>query len=193
MYSVLRIAAPRVLAAAASGTALAAAAPYYSQPAEMAKGGKRAPVPEGRKGWVVTPLYGKVAVVTGSAQGIGAGIAQELAWAGADVCINHFGTPEAAEDCAEDIRAIGRRAIVVEADVADRAAIDRMFDRCEEELGPVDILVTNAITSSRASLIRTKPEDFERTLRIGLIGVASLSNACPLLDCDLWLRCVVCS
>jgi len=129
------------------------------------------PVPEGRKGWVVTPLLGKVAIITGSSQGIGAGIALELAHAGADVCINYVGDPRPAEELAGRIHSMGRRAILHSADVSRRGTIERMFDYTERELGPVNILVTNAITSTRNSLLETNPEDFEYTLQIGLIGV----------------------
>jgi NAD(P)-dependent dehydrogenase (short-subunit alcohol dehydrogenase family) len=120
---------------------------------------------------VPTPLLNRIAVVTGSSQGIGAGIAMEIAHAGADVCINYVGDAAPALKLAEQIRAIGRRAIVVEADVSNRDAIERMFDTTEKELGPVEILVTNAVTSKRSNILETKVEDFERTLKIGLFGV----------------------
>lgn len=128
-------------------------------------------VPRGRKGWVPMPLLGRVAVVTGSSQGIGAGIASELAHAGADVCINYVGDRAPAENVAEQIRKIGRRVIIVEANMAHRSEIERMFEDVEQELGPVSILVTNAITSKRDNILDTKIEDFENTMNIGLYGV----------------------
>ena len=97
-------------ASAAGATALATRA--------HAQSNEGVPVPYGRKGWVVTPLLNKVAVVTGSSQGIGAGIAVELAHAGADVCINYVGPRGDADEVAEHVRAIGRRAGVGEAGVA---------------------------------------------------------------------------
>ena len=151
------------LAGAGATTALATRA--------HAQSNEGVPVPYGRKGWVVTPLLKKVAVVTGSSQGIGAGIAMELAHAGADVCINYVGPRADADEVAGAVRAIGRRAIVVEADVSDRAAVEKMFDATEAALGPVDILVTNAVMSTRNNLLETKPEDFDRTLKIGIYGV----------------------
>jgi NAD(P)-dependent dehydrogenase (short-subunit alcohol dehydrogenase family) len=87
------------------------------------------------------------------------------------VCINYVGPRKDADDTAEQVRAIGRRAIVVEADVSDRAAVERMFDETEEKLGPCNILVTNAVMSTRNSLLETKIEDFDRTLKIGVYGV----------------------
>lgn len=129
------------------------------------------PVPRGRTGWVVTPLLDRVAIVTGSSQGIGAGIAMEMAWAGADICVNYVGDRSPAEEVAKEIRRIGRRAVIVEADVSDRAAIEQMFDITEKELGPVNILVTNAVTSRRQPLLEMDIKEFERTLKIGLFGV----------------------
>ena len=69
------------------------------------------PVPEGSK------LLGKVALVTGSSEGIGAGIALAMAQAGADVCINFIGDPTPAEALADDIRKLGRRVVLSNADV----------------------------------------------------------------------------
>jgi len=130
-----------------------------------------APIPKGREGWIPTPLTGRVAVVTGSSQGIGAGIALELAYAGADVCVNYVGDPGPARQVAKDIEQLGRKVVIRDADVSNREAIDRMFDEAERVLGPVNILVTNAVTSTRASLLETKVGDFEKTLNIGLFGV----------------------
>jgi glucose 1-dehydrogenase len=133
------------------------------------------PTPKGRQGWVPTPLEGRIAVVTGSSQGIGAGIALELAHAGADVVINYVGDKQAdkapALDVADEVRKIGRRALVVRADVSRRSEVEAMFDEAEKALGPVNILVTNAVVSTRANILETKIEDFELTLGVGLMGV----------------------
>lgn len=108
------------------------------------------PIPEGSK------LLGKVALVTGSSEGIGAGIALAMAQAGADVCINFIGDPTPAEALADDIRKLGRRVVLSNADVSKRGECRRMFDAAEKQLGPVNILVTNAIFSTRNSLIDTQ-------------------------------------
>jgi NAD(P)-dependent dehydrogenase (short-subunit alcohol dehydrogenase family) len=123
------------------------------------------PVPEGSK------LLGKVALVTGSSEGIGAGIALAMAQAGADVCINFIGDPTPAEALADDIRKLGRRVVLSNADVSKRGECRRMFDAAEKQLGPVNILVTNAIFSTRNSLIDTQASEFEYTLQIGVMGV----------------------
>lgn len=89
-------------------------------------------------------VAGKVALVTGSSRGIGRAIALALADAGADVAVNYATNREPAEGAAKEIRAMGRRAIVVGADVSERDAVNAMVARTQDELGPVDILVNNA-------------------------------------------------
>lgn len=137
---------------------------------------RRAAVPECATA-SAKPLVGKVAVVSGSSEGVGAGIALELAIAGADVCINYVGGDADAREVAAQIRAHGRRAIVVEADVADGKAVQAMFDKVQKDLGTVDILVTSAITSKRHSIFDTTQEDFKKTLDVGVIGVFNCMQA----------------
>ena len=64
-------------------------------------------------------------------------MALELAYAGADVCINFVGDATPARELQQKIQALGRRAIIIEADVSDRTAIDQMFDMAEQQLGQV--------------------------------------------------------
>jgi len=86
----------------------------------------------------------KIALVTGASRGIGAAIAVELARRGADVVVNYVRSEEKAREVVAQIEALGRRAMPVQADVARKADIDRMFDRVEAAWGKVDILVNNA-------------------------------------------------
>ena len=109
-------------------------------------------------------LANKIALITGSSKGIGAGIALELAKSGADICVNYCDSPTSAEDVVNQIRSLGRRAIAIQADVSQREQVERMVDTCEQELGQIDILVTNAIASVRNTLLETKFEDLQRTL-----------------------------
>jgi len=124
-------------------------------------------------------LANKIALVTGSSKGIGAGIALELAKSGADICVNYCGSPTSAEDVVNQIRSVGRRAIAIQADVSQRDQVERMVDTCEQELGQIDILVTNAIASVRNTLLETKFEDLQRTLEIGVWCVSCLPNSRP--------------
>ena len=89
-------------------------------------------------------LFGKVALVTGGSRGIGRAIVLTLAKAGADVAINYAGNTAAAEETAEAVKAMGRKAIVLKGDVADTAVCEDMIKQAVAELGRLDILVNNA-------------------------------------------------
>jgi len=83
-------------------------------------------------------------IVTGGGRGIGAATARLAAQGGYDVCINYVRDTGAAERVAAEVRAAGRRAIVVQADVAKEADIERMFQTVDRELGRLSVLVNNA-------------------------------------------------
>src|SRR4051794_21832309 len=89
-------------------------------------------------------LDGRVALVTGGGRGIGAAIAVRLAQEGADVALTYQRNPLRAEDVVRQIEAIGRRALVMQVDSADPAAVVGAVDRVAGELGRLDILVNNA-------------------------------------------------
>lgn len=89
-------------------------------------------------------VTGKVALVTGASQGIGAGIARTLARAGAAVVVNHLNSPLDAQKVVDEIRAAGGRAIPIHADVTKSDEIAAMFDQAEESFGRVDVIVNNA-------------------------------------------------
>jgi NAD(P)-dependent dehydrogenase (short-subunit alcohol dehydrogenase family) len=87
---------------------------------------------------------GKVVLVTGAQQGIGRAMASEFAAAGADVAINWLDNEGAALSVAEEARACGRRAILVNADVGQIDQVQAMVSATEEGLGPIDVLINNA-------------------------------------------------
>ena len=89
-------------------------------------------------------LQGKVALVTGASRGIGAAVARDMADHEAAVVINYLQSKDKAEAIKNDIIAAGGKAIAIQADVRDRAAVDNMVATAEKELGPIDILVNNA-------------------------------------------------
>ncbi len=113
-------------------------------------------------------LAGRVALVTGAQQGIGAAIAAALAEAGADVAVNWLDDQKAAEAVAAKVRASGRKAIVLKADVARPTDIERMVADTVRELGPPDILVNNAGVYPRVPLLEMRESDWDFVLDINL-------------------------
>jgi 2-deoxy-D-gluconate 3-dehydrogenase len=120
-------------------------------------------------------LAGKRALVTGASRGLGQAIAVGLAEAGADVVCastHRAGTDETAAY----VRAAGRRAWQVEADLADRAAVLAMADDTESMAGSIDILVNNGGTISRHPAVDHPLEEWDRVLRTNLDSVFILSQ-----------------
>jgi 3-oxoacyl-[acyl-carrier protein] reductase len=112
----------------------------------------------------------KIALVTGAARGIGRAIAMDLASQGADVVVNYRLRPDAAEDVAEQIRSMGRRALVQKADVADQDQVETMIDRTIEEWGSVDILVHNAALHKGGRVQKIGLEDWDLVIHTTLRG-----------------------
>ena len=111
-------------------------------------------------------LNNRVALVTGSARGIGRAIAERMAAEGAQVVISDRDAAEAQATAQE----IGPHAIAMACDVADPAQIEALFAAIVERLGRLDILVNNAGIGATRLLVDTTLEEWERTLRINLTG-----------------------
>lgn len=116
-------------------------------------------------------LDGKVALVTGASRGIGRAIAIKLAAEGAKVAINYAGNTAKAEEVKAEIEAAGGEAMLVQADVADSAAVDAMVAAVTEQYGTIDILVNNAGITRDGLLMRMKDEDFDAVINTNLKGV----------------------
>jgi 3-oxoacyl-[acyl-carrier protein] reductase len=111
-------------------------------------------------------LEGRVALVTGGGRGIGRGIALELAEAGARVAVAARTFAQVEETAGE----IG--GLALEADVSDRASVERMVKRTEEELGPLDLLVCNAgISISEPAAWEVEPADWWHVFEVNVLGV----------------------
>lgn len=119
-------------------------------------------------------LSGKTAVVTGAGRGLGAAIALGLAEAGADVALVTNSTP--ADKAAEAIRALGRKAITIQADISDRSKLAGIIERTVDELGRIDILVNNAGIIRRTPAAEHSYEDWQAVLDVNLNSVFVLSQ-----------------
>jgi 3-oxoacyl-[acyl-carrier protein] reductase len=114
-------------------------------------------------------LSGKVALVTGSARGIGRAIALKLAGAGADIAVNDIAAAaEPLEGVAVEIRALGRQALAVTADVSSAADVTRMVEAVTAAYGRIDILVNNAGVTRDQLIMRMSDEDWDTVLDIDL-------------------------
>ena len=117
---------------------------------------------------LIPDLRGRVALVTGASRGIGRAIALALAEAGCDVAVNYRERAAEAEAVVDAIRALGRRAMGLAADVSESAAVARMVQAVEAELGPVDVLVNNAGVALHRGLDELMEADFDRTIAVNL-------------------------
>ncbi|MGX1694815.1 SDR family oxidoreductase [Microbacterium keratanolyticum] len=118
-------------------------------------------------------LNGKVALVTGSSRGIGADTVRYFAEAGADVVINFRNKAPRAEKLANEIRALGRRALVVGADLTDEASVKAMFDAVAAEYGRLDILVLNASGGMEANMGEDYALTLNRDAQLNVLDAAS--------------------
>ena len=112
-------------------------------------------------------LKGKVAIVTGGSRGIGKAIALTYAEAGADVCIASR-TVDDLEKVASEIRALGRKALVVPTNVALKADVDNMVEQTIKELGTIDILVNNAGMNIMVPLMELREDGWDKVMNNNL-------------------------
>lgn len=114
-------------------------------------------------------LTGKTAVVTGAGRGLGEAIALGLAKAGADIALVTNRTP--ADKTAEAVRALGRKAITIQADIGDRSKLAGIIERTVDELGRIDILVNNAGIIRRTPAAEHSYADWQDVLDVNLNSV----------------------
>ena len=118
-----------------------------------------------------TPLQGKIAIVTGASRSIGAAIARRLARDGATVAITYHASPDKAQAVVAAIEADGGRALALQADAGDPAAVRRAVAQVAERFGRIDILVNNAGISVLGAPTEIAFEEFQRILAVNVTGV----------------------
>jgi enoyl-[acyl-carrier protein] reductase III len=132
---------------------------------------------------VALPFSGKTALVTGSGRGIGRSIALHLARNGADVVVNFFRNRLPAEQTVAEIGKLGRRALLVKADVGDLDDLNRLFAETGQAFGGLDIFVHNAASGYNRPALEQKPKGWDWTMNINarsLLFAAQL--AVPLME-----------
>ncbi len=136
-------------------------------------------------------LTGKTAFVTGASRGLGMGIAKCLAEAGADIMVSYVKSKEEAERVAEEIRAMGRRAVVAQGDVGNEADVIRLFEAIEAAFGRLDILVNNAGINSNLDIDTIDLAEWERVLKTNITGCFLCSKyALPMMRRQKWGRII---
>jgi len=122
-------------------------------------------------------LKGKNVLITGASRGIGRGTAIECARHGADLALNWFRDREGIEETMAAVKALGRRVIEVEGDVARRESAAPFIDAAAQALGGVDVFVSNAGICPFHAFLDTPPEVFERTMAVNLHGAYYMTQA----------------
>lgn len=115
-------------------------------------------------------LKDKIAIITGASRGIGREIALNFAREGADVVVNYVSHADAAQEVAEQIVALGCRALVVQADVSQRPEVQELFRQAAETFGHIDILVNNAGVNKRGWFEEATDEDWDWIMGVNLKG-----------------------
>lgn len=130
------------------------------------------------------PLEGRVAVVTGGSRGIGRAISERLGRDGAWVVVNYVQDRRAAQAVVQAIRAAGSRAVAIRADVAKKAAVDRMFARVVGRWGRVDIVVNNAGICPFVEFLDIPEDVWDRVQGVNLKGTFLCTQAAARIMVD---------
>ena len=126
---------------------------------------------------------GKIALVTGSGRGIGRVIAKTLAAYGAHIIINYVRNQQPAEELAEDIRSMGRKVLVVRANIGKSSGLDTLFAQIDENFGALDFLIANAASGFNRPAMQQKESGWDHTMNVNarsLLFAAQL--ALPLME-----------
>ena len=116
------------------------------------------------------PLSGKRALVTGASRGIGRGAAEALAAAGADVAVNYLSAEREAAEVCRVCQSHGVNAKAFQANVAEYDTIEQLVEDVENSLGPLDIIVSNAVYSDRELFYTASLDGFHKTIQVSMWG-----------------------
>ncbi len=116
-------------------------------------------------------LVGQKALVTGASKGLGQSMAIGLAQAGADVLVNYNSDEEGARWTAEEIKKLGRKAVIFKADVAEESEVEAMFRKMVEEFGRLDICIPNSALQLNAPVDQMTMAQWQRVINVNLGGV----------------------
>jgi enoyl-[acyl-carrier protein] reductase III len=129
------------------------------------------------------PFQNKVALVTGSGRGIGRAIAVRLACGGADLIINFLKNQAPAEETASQVRALGRKALVVQANVGKPEDIDRLFETIDAEFSGLDIMISNAASGFNRPALQQKVMGWDWTMNVNARALLfAAQRAVPLME-----------
>ncbi|MDP3791313.1 MAG: glucose 1-dehydrogenase [Candidatus Omnitrophota bacterium] len=112
----------------------------------------------------------KIVLITGSGRGIGRATAIAFAQEGASVVVNYVKEAKSADAVVEQIRSLGRDVVAIQADVSNEADVQRLIKKSVERFGAIDVLVNNAGIVFDLPILEKTVEQWERTLRVNLIG-----------------------
>ncbi len=129
------------------------------------------------------PFENKVALVTGSGRGIGRAIALNFARKGADVVVNFFRNRPPAEETLRAIEGLGRRALLIKADVGDLDDLKRLFEETENAFSGLDIYIHNAASGYNRPVLEQKPKGWDWTMNINARSLLfAAQHAVPLME-----------
>ncbi|HVJ69444.1 MAG TPA: SDR family oxidoreductase [Caulifigura sp.] len=115
-------------------------------------------------------LKGRSYLITGASKGIGRGCALEMAKEGANIAINYRSGQQDAEQVAEEVRRLGGKALLLQADVSNQPEVEEMVKKTVKEFGRIDGFVSNAAYSDRELMVNADMEGFRRTIDVSMWG-----------------------